>query len=82
MEEKYMVNDLLNNLKDSIKFYTELILESENIQLRTVTKDLRNYLENFQYDLLKISESKGYYIKIDFAEPKEIEKIKNDLNLE
>lgn len=81
MEEKYMVNDILNNLKCIIKYYTEGILESENLELRDTVQGLRDSLENFEYELLKISESKGYYIQEQLAESKEIEKIKSDLNI-
>lgn len=82
MQEKYMVNDILNNLKYIIKTYTEGILESENIEFINTVKDLRNSLEKFEYDLLKISESKGYYSLAEYAELKEIKKIRSDLNIE
>lgn len=82
MEEKYMVNDILNESKNFIKYYTDGIIEAENIELRNIFQNLRNTLENFQYDLFKISESKGYYIPVQIADLNEIKKIKNDLNIE
>ena len=82
MEEKYMVNDIIENLKNIIKSYTEGIIEGEKLELRDVIKELRNSLENFQYDLYKISESKGYNIPTSVAELKEVQKIKQELNIE
>ena len=81
MEEKYMVNDILNDSKNFIKYYTDIIIETENIELRNTFKNIRNTLETFQYDLFKISESKGYYAPIQIADLKEMEKIRNDLNI-
>lgn len=82
MEEKYMVNDFLNDLKNFIKEYTDSILETQNIELRTTIQNLRNTLEASQYDMIKLSESKGYCFPIENAKSEEIEKIKNDLNIE
>lgn len=82
MEEKYMVNDILNDTKNSIKSYSGAIVETENIELRTTIQTLRNSLEGFQYDLFKVAESKGYYIPAQTAKPEEIDKVKNDLNIE
>ena len=82
MEEKYMVNDILNDSKNSIKSYTDSIIECENVELRNIIQNLRNSLESFQYDLFKISESKGYYMPAQTAKQDEIDKVKNDLNIE
>lgn len=82
MEEKYMVNDILNDSKNSIKSYTDTVIECENVELRNIIQNLRNSLENFQYNLFKISESKGYYIPAQAVKQDEIDKIKNDLNIE
>ena len=82
MEEKYMVNDILNDSKNFIKSYTDSIIECENSQLRNTIQNLRNSLENFQYDLFRISESKGYYVSAQEVKQDEIDKVKNDLNIE
>ena len=82
MEEKYMVNDILNDLKNSVKTYTDIIAETDNVELRSNLQGLRNLLENFQYNLFKISESKGYYIQSQNAKLEEINQVKNDLNIE
>ena len=82
MEEKYMVNDILNDLKNSVKTYTDVIAETDNVELRSNLQGLRNLLENFQYNLFKISESKGYYIQSQNAKLEDINQVKNDLNIE
>lgn len=82
MEEKYMVNDILNDLKNSVKTYTDIIAETDNVELRSNLQGLRNLLENFQYNLFKISESKGYYIQSQNAKLEDINQVKSDLNIE
>jgi len=34
MEEKYMVNDILNNIKTELKTYQDIISESENLRIK------------------------------------------------
>ena len=34
MEEKYMVNDVLENIKSNLKIYQETITESENLRIK------------------------------------------------
>ena len=82
MEEKYMVNDILNDLKNSVKTYTDIIAETDNVELRSNLQGLRNLLENFQYNLFKISESKGYYMQSQNAKLEDINQVKSDLNIE
>ena len=61
MEEKYMVNDILENSKSSIKDFGGAILECSNSELRQTIQNLRNSQESFQYELYRLAESKGYY---------------------
>ena len=81
MEEKYMVKDILNDSKNNIKIYTDSLLETENVELRNTIQNLRNFFENFQYNLFKISESKGYNSVAQSAKQDEIQKVKNELNI-
>ena len=78
MEEKYMVNDILENLKSGIKDYDGAILECANMELRQTVQNVRNSSENFQYELFKLAECKGYYIPASPAKPDEIAKVYND----
>lgn len=77
MEEKYMVNDILENSKSEIKTFTNSIIESENIELRQALQTMRTSNESFQYELFKLANSKGYYVPSSIAKPEEITNIKS-----
>lgn len=79
MEEKYMVNDILECTKSSLKDYQGAIIETANMELRQTFQNLRNAEESFQYELFKLAESKGYYVPAENAKADEIEKVKNEL---
>lgn len=72
MEEKYMVNDVLQNSKEFVKTLDETILESGNSEFRQMITILRNSAESFEGELNKIAESKGYYIAPQKADESEI----------
>ena len=72
MEEKYMVNDILQNSKEFVKSLNETILESSNLEFRQIITTLRNSAENFEGEIYKIAESKGYYSSATKAEESEI----------
>ena len=80
MEEKYMVNDILESSKGEIKTYTDAIVETENMELRQAFQNIRSNLESFEYELSRLAVSKGYCNKPQFAKPEEINKLKNTLN--
>ena len=79
MDEKTMVNDVLENTKASISSYQTAISETENMQLRQTLQQLRDGSESFQYELFKVAKSKGYYKPADSADMTEVQKIKNEL---
>ena len=79
MEEKYMVNDILECTKSSLKDYQGAIIETANMELRQTFQNLRNSEESFQYELFKLAESKGYYVPAENAKADEIQKVKNEL---
>lgn len=80
MEEKYMVNDILECTKSTLKDYQGAIIETANMELRQTFQNLRNSTESFQYELFKLAESKGYYTPAENAKPEEIQKVKNELS--
>ncbi len=80
MEEKYMVNDALESIKNELVTYQGVINETENMQLRQTVQQMRNNCESFQYELFKVAESKEYYKPAQPANPQEIGKVKADLN--
>ena len=77
MEEKYMVNDILEGVKGELKTYQGVISEAANMQLRQTIQQMRNNCESFQYELFKVAQSKGYYVPAENAPQQEIEKVKN-----
>ena len=76
MEEKYMVNDILESVKAELTTYQGVISEAENMQLRQTLQQIRNNEESLQYDLVKIANIKGYSNPSSKAETKEIENLK------
>ena len=61
MDEKTMVNDILDGVKSELKTYQGVIIETENMQLRQTIQQIRNNDESFQYELFKVAQAKGYY---------------------
>ena len=53
MDEKTMVNDILNDVKMLLNNYQKVITETENIQLRQAIQQIRNNNESFQYEIFK-----------------------------
>ena len=79
MDEKTMVNDIINNVKADLTRYEQVIVETENINLRQTIQSLRNTKESFQYELFKVAQAKGYYKPTVQATKMEIEDIKNQI---
>lgn len=79
MDEKTMVNDILEGVKGDLKTYQGVICEAENMQLRETLKQIRNNDENFQYELFKVAQAKGYYKPAAQATPNEINNVKTEL---
>ena len=79
MDEKTMVNDVLDNIKASLTTYQGVISEAENMQLRQTIQQIRNNCENSQYEIFKIAQVKGYYKPAASATPTEISNVKNEL---
>ena len=79
MDEKTMVNDILEGVKGNLKTYQGVISEAENMQLRQTIQQIRNNDESFQYELFKIAQTKGYYKPAQQATQTEIQAVKNEL---
>ena len=79
MDEKTMVNDILEGVKSGLKTYQGVISEAENMQLRQTIQQIRNNDESFQYELLKVANTKGYYKPAQKASQTEIETVKTEL---
>lgn len=79
MDEKTMVNDVLDNIKSSLTNYQSVISEAENMQLRQTIQQIRNNCESTQYEVFKIAQVKGYYKPAAQATQTEIMNVKNEL---
>ena len=79
MDEKTMVNDILNGTKEELKTYQGVITETDNMQLRSTIQQIRNNCESFQYELYRVAQSKGYYKPAEQATPQEITQVKTEL---
>ncbi|QUH26802.1 spore coat protein [Serpentinicella alkaliphila] len=80
MQEKDMVNDILSMTKAGMNEYTKAIGEASNQNLRQTLQQMRSGDEQFQYDLYKIAEQKGYYQSAPTANSQDLQQIKNQLN--
>ena len=79
MDEKTMVNDVLEETKAKLNLYQTAISETENIELRQTLKQLRDNLESFQYELFEVASAKGYYAPSSVASEKELQKVRKEL---
>ena len=79
IDEKTMVNDILNGVKSELTTYQGVISEAENMQLRQTIQQIRNNDESFQYELFKIAQAKGYYKPAQPATVTEIQTVKTEL---
>ena len=78
MEEKYMVNDILSDTKESLKTYQSVITEAGNTNLRQTLQEIRNSNETFQYDLYRVAKLKRYYSPAMPATANEINQVKTE----
>ena len=72
MEEKYMVNDILENTKAQITTFSNCLINTENVELRQTLDGLRSSLQAFYFELFTLATSKGYYTTTTKAKPEEI----------
>lgn len=79
MDEKIMVNDILESVKAELTTYQGVISEAANQELRQTVQTIRNSCEAFQYELFKVAQTKGYYKPAATASPMEITNVKNEL---
>lgn len=79
MDEKTMVNDILEGVKAELTTYQGVISEAENTELRQTIQQIRNNCEGFQYELFKVAQTKGYYKPAQKATVTEINTIKTEL---
>jgi len=77
MLEKDMVNDALSSINSSLTDYAGIIAQSANQQFRQAVAQMRNNCENFQYELFKLAEQKGFYKSAAPADPNDIQQVRS-----
>jgi hypothetical protein len=60
MQEKVMVNDVLSMINSSLTGYANVIAQCADPNLRQTITQIRNADEQFQYQLYKVAEQKGF----------------------
>ena len=74
-----MVNDVINSTKAKLTAYQYIINQTENLGLRQSLIQIRNNEESFQYELVKVAQTKGYYKAENSATVSEIQNVRNEL---
>ena len=82
MEEKILVNDVLNCVKSELVNYQNIINETVSLELRQTIQSIRDNSESFAYELFKVAQIKDYYKPATPANETEIQNIKSDLQNE
>lgn len=79
MQEKEMVNDALSSINSGLTSYASMIAQTENQELRSTLKQMRDQAEKSQYDLYTIAKNLGYYTPAQQASQDEIMKVKSEV---
>jgi spore coat protein CotF len=78
MQEKDMVNDILSMINSSLTGYANSIAQCSDQNLRQTLQQIRNSDEQFQFQLYKVAEQKGYYQPAQQATQQEIQEVKSN----
>ena len=76
MQEKTMVADTLAGINGELTRYGEMIAQTENKELKTTLKQMRNACEQSQEQLYQIAREKAYYVPAQKATQEEIDHVK------
>ena len=79
MDEKTMVSDTLAGINGELVRYSEMISQTENMQLKQTLKQFRNQCEQSQEEIYQIARNKQYYVPAAKATQEEIEHVKSVL---
>jgi spore coat protein CotF len=80
LQDKEMVNDVLEMMKSSLTGYASVISEASNQQFRQTIQQIRNSDEQFQYQLFQMAEQKGFYKPAPQANQSDIQAIKSQVS--
>ena len=77
MQEKIMVTDTLAGINGELVRYAEMIPQTENKELKSTLKQLRNACEQSQEELYQIARDKEYYVPASKATEEEVQHVKS-----
>lgn len=79
LNEKTMVVDALNGVNGELSRFGEMIPQTENKELKTCLKQIRNECEMSQEKLFQVAREKSYYVPAEMASREEINHVKSAL---
>ena len=77
MQEKTMVADTFAGINGELTRYAGMIAQSEDKELKTTLKQMRNACEQSQEELYTLAREKSYYVPAARATEEEIRHVKN-----
>ncbi len=77
MQEKIMVADTLAGINGELTRYAGMIAQSENKELKSALKQMRNACEQSQEELYQIARAKSYYVPAAKATDEEVAHVRS-----
>lgn len=77
MQEKIMVADTLTGINGELTRYAGMIAQSENKELKSTLKQMRNACEQSQEELYQIAREKSYYVPAAKATDAEVAHVRD-----
>ena len=77
MQEKIMVADTLAGINGELTRYAGMIAQSENKELKSTLKQMRNACEQSQEELYQIARAKSYYVPAAKATDEEVAHVRD-----
>lgn len=76
LNEKIAVSDILSGINSAITMLSYSIQQANNQEFRNTLIQMRNKLEESQYEVYLIAKQKGYYVPAAPAGKADIEQVK------
>ena len=77
MQEKTMVADALAGINGELTRFGEMIVQTENKELKSTLKQMRTACEQSQEQLYQIAREKSYYVPAQKATPEEVAHVRS-----
>ena len=77
MDEKTMVSDALWGINGELKFFGDVIAQTEEPSLKQTLKQMRNKCEMSQEELYQIARAKSYYVPASKATDEEVAHVRS-----